>query len=214
MDAKYANRALKQLRRKTGGRSSTVDTTIPSAGDANLLFAARERVAEAEGAHRTAWMLRPGAGDLLSYLASRSIRLGVIASPRTTPREFESFVQQLQQQSIKVWTAVSPQAIELDGGTAGVATIGSDFGRSGVSGSEVLVVGSSEPILRAATAAEMFTARYYPPNSRREGVIQTFTVREIDEVCYLRRLIVGAGRKGQDPNRSPPSRAIDCWSRF
>lgn len=48
-------------------------------------------------------------------------------------------------------------------------------------GSAVLVVGSSEPILRAATAAEMFTARYHPPNGVREGVIQTFTVRDIDE---------------------------------
>lgn len=126
-------------------------------------------------------MLRQGAGDLLLYLAARSVRLGVIASPRTTPIEFESFVKQLRQQSIHVWAAISPAAMESEGVDVGVARAGGELGVGNV-GSAVLVVASSDPILRAATAAEMFTARYHPPNSRREGVIQTFVVRDIDEV--------------------------------
>lgn len=133
-------------------------------------------------------MLRQGAGDLLTYIAARSIRVGVIAGPRTTPREFESFVRQLRQQSIRVTAAISPEVMELDGVEAGVVSAGKELGagEGGGVGADVLVVGSSEPLLSAATAAEMFTARYHPLNSRREGVIQTFTVRSIDEVCTLR----------------------------
>lgn len=137
-------------------------------------------------------MLRQGAGDLLTYLAARSVRLGVIAGPQTTPGEFESFVKQLRQQSIRVAAAVSPEAMTLNGAAAGVDRAGRELGvargggeggeGTGGRGAEVLVVGSSEALLRAATAAEMFTARYRPPNSRPEGVIQNFTVRDIDEV--------------------------------
>lgn len=136
---------------------------------------------------QSAWMLRQGAGDLLTYIAARSVRLGVIAGPRTTPEEFESFVRQLRQQSIRVSAAVSPEAVESGGVAAGVARASRELGAGegpggGAGGAEVLVVGSSEPLLSAATAAGMFTARYHPLNSRREGVIQTFTVRSIDEV--------------------------------
>lgn len=130
-------------------------------------------------------MLRQGAGDLLTYLAARSLRLGVIAGPQTSPREFESFVRQLRQQSIRVTTAVSPEDLELDGVEAGVVRASRELGmgEGGRGGADVLLVGSSNPLLSAATEANMFTARYYPPNSRREGVIQTFVVRDIDEVC-------------------------------
>lgn len=170
-----------QLRQKTGGRSSTTSTTPQSPGDADLLFAARERVSAAEGASLSAWMLRQGAGDLLLYLAARSVRLGVIASPRTTPAEFESFVEQLRRQSTRVQAAITPMAIKLDGLDAVLTKAMGELDVGG-RGSAVLVVGSSEPILSAATAAEMFTARYHPPNGVREGVIQTFTVRDIDGV--------------------------------
>lgn len=126
-------------------------------------------------------MLRQGAGDLLLYLEARSLVLGVIASPRTTPAEFESFVEQLRRQSMRVHAAVTPTAMELEGVDAVLTKAVGELNVGG-QGSAVLVVGSSEPILRAATAAEMFTARYHPPNAVREGVIQTFTVRDIDEV--------------------------------
>lgn len=127
-------------------------------------------------------MLRPGAGDLLLYLAARCVRLGVIASPQTTPQEFESFVKQLREQAIEVQAAIPPAMLELEGVEASVARACSDFGASGV-GHEVMVVGSNDPILLAANAAKMFTTRYHPPNSRREGVIQTYVIRNIDEVC-------------------------------
>ena len=130
-------------------------------------------------------MLRKGAGNLLLYLATRSVQLGLIASPRTSPWEFDSFVGQLRQQSVKVRVAISPEAVEAQGMEAGVAKALSELGVHGV-GSEVLVVGSSDPILRAATAAKMFTARYHPPNTRKEGAIQTFIVRDIDEVGWRR----------------------------
>lgn len=151
-------------------------------GDASLLFAARERVSSSDGAIPSAWMLRQGAGDLLLYLAARSVRVGVIAGPSTTPAEFESFVQQLRQQSVVVGAAISPAAMNVEGMEASLAKAGDELSGGGGAGSEVLVVGSSDPILRAATAAKMFTARYHPPNSRRQGVIQTFVVRDIDEV--------------------------------
>ena len=79
-----------------------------SAGDASLLFTARERVSTADCAIPSAWTLKQGAGDLLLYLAARSVRVGVIAGPTTTPAEFESFVGQLRQQSVIVRTAISP----------------------------------------------------------------------------------------------------------
>lgn len=151
----------------------------------------------------SAWMLRQGAGDLLTYIAARSIRLGVIAGPRTTPREFESFVRQLRQQSIRVTAAIPPEVMELDGVEAGVVRAGIELGAGEGSGraAEVLVVGSSEPLLSAATAVEMFTARFHPLNSRREGVIQTFTVRSIDEVC---------NKPSPKPWQSPPEKYW-CW---
>lgn len=183
-----------QLRKKTGGGSISGNlggAASPSSqpgGDADL-FAARNLVSSTESASlQSAWMLRQGAGDLLTYISARSVRLGVIAGPRTTPGEFESFVRQLRQQSIRVSAAVPPEAMELDGVAAGVARasrelgVGGGGGDAAAAGAEVLVVGSSEPLLSAATAAGMFTARYHPLNSRREGVIQTFTVRSIDEV--------------------------------
>lgn len=125
-------------------------------------------------------MLKEGVGDLLLYLAGRSVRLGVIASPNTTPREFENFVEQLRVQSTAVRAAIPPATLSVEGVEVGVAQACTEFGVD--RNSDVLVVGSSDAILRAATAAEMFTARYHPPNSVREGVIQTFTVRDIDEV--------------------------------
>lgn len=154
------------------------------AGDASLLFAARERVSSADCAIPSAWMLKQGAGDLLLYLAARSVRVGVIAGPSTTPAEFESFVRQLRQQAVVVRAAISPAAMDVEGMEASIAKAGSELGGGGGggAGSEVLVVGSSDPILRAASAAKMFTARYHPPNSQRQGVIQTFVVRDIDEV--------------------------------
>ncbi len=181
-----------QLRKKTGGGSISGNlggaASSQPGGDADL-FAARNLVSSTENASlQSAWMLRQGAGDLLTYITARSVRLGVIAGPRTTPGEFESFVRQLRQQAIRVSAAVPPEAMELDGVAAGVARasreLGAGVGGGGAAaaGAEVLVVGSSEPLLSAATAAGMFTARYHPLNSRREGVIQTFTVRSIDEV--------------------------------
>lgn len=178
--AKYSEK----LRLKAGGQSM-IDNAGKSpqpTGDASLLFAARERVSSSDGAIPSAWMLRQGAGDLLLYLAARSVRVGVIAGPSTTPAEFESFVQQLRQQSVVVGAAISPAAMNVEGMEASLAKAGDELSGGGGAGSEVLVVGSSDPILRAATAAKMFTARYHPPNSRRQGVIQTFVVRDIDEV--------------------------------
>lgn len=139
-------------------------------------------------------MLRQGAGDLLTYIAARSVRLGVIAGPRTTPRDFENFVNQLRQQSIRVTAAVPPEVVELEGMEAGVEKAGRELGvgEGGGSGGGVLVVGSSEPLLSAATAVEMFTVRFHPLNSRREGVIQTFTVRSIDEV--IKTTFQGSGQ--------------------
>lgn len=182
-------RFLRQLRKKTGGGSSSASPAAIAGsqpgGDADL-FAARNFVSSNETANlHSAWMLRQGAGDLLTYLAARSVRLGVIAGPQTSPREFESFVRQLRQQSIRVTTAVSPEDLELDGVEAGVVRASRELGvggEGGRGGADVLLVGSSNPLLSAATEANMFTARYYPPNSRREGVIQTFIVRDIDEV--------------------------------
>lgn len=170
-----------QLRLKTGGRRTTTSPVATQpAGDADLLFAAKERVSAAQSANQSAWMLKQGAGDLLLYLAARSVRLGLIASPRTSQGEFERFVAQLRQQSVLVRAAIAPAAMEMDGVEPSVARAGGELGVH--VGSEVLVVGSSDPILRAATVAQMFTARYHPPNTRREGVIQTFVVRDIDEV--------------------------------
>ncbi|CAM9940402.1 unnamed protein product, partial [Ectocarpus fasciculatus] len=184
-EAKY----MEKLRKKTGGGSSSASPAAIAGsqpgGDADL-FAARNFVSSNETANlHSAWMLRQGAGDLLTYLAARSVRLGVIAGPQTSPREFESFVRQLRQQSIRVMTAVSPEDLELDGVEAGVVRASRELGvggEGGGGGADVLLVGSSNPLLSAATEANMFTARYYPPNSRREGVIQTFIVRDIDEV--------------------------------
>lgn len=167
-----------QILEKTGKTASAGPAPATPAGDAELLFAARERV------HTKGWMLREGVGELLLYLATRSVRFGVIASPRTTPAEFNSFMEQLKTQSIDVRAAISPSAMLEDGVEAGVAKARVDLGAE--KSSAVLVVGASEPILRAATAFEMFTARYHPPNTMREGVIQTFTVRHIDEVRGLR----------------------------
>ncbi|CAB1119944.1 unnamed protein product [Ectocarpus sp. CCAP 1310/34] len=182
--AKY----MEKLRKKTGAGSSSASPAATagsqSGGDADL-FAARNLVSNTEAANlQSAWMLRQGAGDLLTYLAARSLRLGVIAGPQTSPREFESFVRQLRQQSIRLKTTVSPEDLELDGVEAGVVRASRELGmgEGGVGGADVLLVGSSNPLLSAATEANMFTARYYPPNSRREGVIQTFVVRDIDEV--------------------------------
>lgn len=158
-----------------------VGKSPPPAGDASLLFAARERVSSTDSAVPSAWMLKQGAGDLLLYLAARSVRVGVIAGPRTTPSEFERFVQQLRQQAVVVGAAISPAAMSVEGMEASIAQAGDELGGAGA-GSGVLVVGSSDPILRAATAAKMFTARYHPPNTQRQGVIQTFVVRDIDEV--------------------------------
>lgn len=164
-----------------------VGKTPQPAGDASLFFAARERVSSADSAVPSAWMLKQGAGDLLLYLAARSVRVGVMAGPRTTPAEFESFVRQLRQQSVNVRAAISPEAMDVEDMETSLSKAGGELGGAGA-GSEVLVVGSSDPILRAATAAKMFTARYHPPNTRRQGVIQTFVVRDIDEV--------GAGFRG------------------
>eukprot|EP00903_Cladosiphon_okamuranus_P008699 g8335.t1 len=182
--AKY----MEKLRKKTGGgiTAGGLGATAASlpGGDADL-FVARNLVSSKESANlKSAWMLRQGAGDLLTYIAARSVRLGVIAGPRTTPREFENFVKQLRQQSIRVTAAVPPEVVELEGMEAGLERASRELrvGEGGGAGGGVLVVGSSEPLLSAATAAEMFTARFHPVNSRREGVIQTFTVRSIDEV--------------------------------
>lgn len=82
---------------------------------------------------------------------------------------------------MRVQAAITPTAIKLEGVDAVLMKAMGELDVGG-RGSAVLVVGSSEPILNAATAAEMFTARYHPPNGVREGVIQTFTVRGIDEV--------------------------------
>lgn len=175
------------MRKKTGGGGATGSVGAAASqpgGDADL-FAARNLVSSEESANlKSAWMLRQGAGDLLTYIAARSVRLGVIAGPRTTPGEFESFVKQLRQQSIQVTAAVPPEVVESDGMEAGVERAGRELGagEGGARAANVLVVGSSEPLLSAATAANMFTARFHPLNSRREGVIQTFTVRSIDEV--------------------------------
>ncbi|CAM9929577.1 unnamed protein product, partial [Ectocarpus sp. 12 AP-2014] len=182
--AKY----MEKLRKKTGAGSTSASPAATAGsqpgGDADL-FAARNLVSSTEAANlQSAWMLRQGAGDLLTYLAARSLRLGVIAGPQTSPREFESFVRQLRQQFIRVTTAVSPEDLELDGVEAGVIRASRELGvgEGARGGADVLLVGSSNPLLSAATEANMFTARYYPPNSRREGVIQTFVVRDIDEV--------------------------------
>lgn len=178
------------MRKKTGGGSTSGGLGAPASqpgGDADL-FAARNLVSSKESENlKSAWMLRQGAGDLLTYIAARSVRLGVIAGPQTTPREFENFVKQLRQQSIRVTVAVPPEVMELDGVEAGVERAARELGAGGGGGrgANVLVVGSSEPLLSAATSAEMFTARFHPLNSRREGVIQTFTVRSIDEVRKL-----------------------------
>eukprot|EP00752_Nemacystus_decipiens_P005130 g4654.t2 len=144
----------------------------------------RQQPGNAKGSDPKAKYMEKGAGDLLTYIAARSVRLGVIAGPRTTPEEFDNFVKQLRQQSIRVTVAVPPEVVELDGMEAGVERAGRELGagEDGGRAANVLVVGSSEPLLSAATAAEMFTARFHPLNSRREGVIQTFTVRSIDEV--------------------------------
>lgn len=163
------------------GRSAATASQSASSqpgGDAALLFAGREHV----GGGQSSWLLREGVGDLLLYLASRSIRLGVIASPETTPKEFENFVEQLRIQSTNVRAAISPDVFADDGAglKAGVAQACAAFGVD--NGSAVMVVGFSDSIIQAATAAEMFTARYHPPNSVREGVVQTFTVEHIDEV--------------------------------
>lgn len=172
-------------RRGAPPTSSAVATAAANSqpgGDADLLFAARERV----GGSQSAWLLREGVGELLLYLAARSVRLGVIASPETTPAEFDNFVEQLQIQSTNVQAAISPEVFSAEGGSglrAGLARAGRDLGVEGNS-SAVLVVGFSEVILRAATATEMFTARYHPPNSVREGVVQNFTVQEVDEVGF------------------------------
>lgn len=170
---------MPKVRERTAGLSREQSSSSQPGGD-GLLFAAKKTLASSEGVSQSAWMLRKGAGNLLLYLAGRSVHLGVIASPRTSPAEFKSFVDQLRQQSIKVRVAISPEVVEAEGVDAGVAKVFSELGLHGV-GSEVLVVGSSDPILRAATAIKMFTARYHPPNTRREGVIQTFIVREIEE---------------------------------
>ena len=177
-------RLFRKLRLKAGGQSVIDNAGKPPqpAGDASLLFAARERVSSADCAIPSAWMLKQGAGDLLLYLAARSVRVGVIAGPSTTPAEFESFVRQLRQQSVIVRAAISPAAMKVEGMEASIAKAGGELSGGGGEGSEVLVVGSNDPILRAATAAKMFTARYHPPNSQRQGVIQTFVVRDIDEV--------------------------------
>ncbi|CAN0247987.1 unnamed protein product, partial [Scytosiphon promiscuus] len=120
--AKY----LEKLRKKTGGGTSPGSPGAATAssqrgGDADL-FAARNLVSVTEKAKlQSAWMLRQGAGDLLTYLAARSVRLGVIAGPSTTQNEFESFVQQLRQQSIRVTAAISPEALGDGGVEAGVA---------------------------------------------------------------------------------------------
>ncbi|CAM9336095.1 unnamed protein product, partial [Ectocarpus sp. 12 AP-2014] len=187
-DADPKAKYMEKLRKKTGAGSTSASPAATAGsqpgGDADL-FAARNLVSSTEAANlQSAWMLRQGAGDLLTYLAARSLRLGVIAGPQTSPREFESFVRQLRQQSIRVTTAVSPEDLELDGVEAGVVRASRELGmgEGGEGGVDVLLVGSSNPLLSAATEANMFTARYYPPNSRREGVIQTFVVRDIDEV--------------------------------
>lgn len=163
-----------QILEKTGNLSSSGKKDEVPAGDAGLLLAAKERIG------RSGWMLREGVGELLLYLASRSVRLGVIASPRTTNTEFNNFMEQLRAQSISVRAAISPDAVSDIGVEAGVARACADLdvGRN----SAIMVVGSSDAILRAAYDAEMFTTRFYPPNSVREGVIQSFVVRDVDEV--------------------------------
>lgn len=177
-----------QIREKMAMRGASSPSPVSAStnsqpgGDADLLFVARERV----GGSQSAWLLREGVGDLLLYLAARSVRLGVIASPETTPVEFDNFVEQLQIQSTDVRSAISPEVFSAEGGDglrAGLAKAGRDLGVEGNSPA-VLVVGFSEAILRAATTAEMFTARYHPPNSVREGVVQNFTVRQVDEVGF------------------------------
>ncbi|CAM9828844.1 unnamed protein product, partial [Hapterophycus canaliculatus] len=142
--AKY----LEKLRKKTGGGTSpgspgSATASSQRGGDADL-FAARNLVSITEKAKlQSAWMLRQGAGDLLTYLAARSVRLGVIAGPSTTPNEFESFVQQLRQQSIRVTAAISPEALEDEGVEAGVIRASRELVVGGAGGgeSEVLLVG-------------------------------------------------------------------------
>ncbi|CAN0598311.1 unnamed protein product, partial [Laminaria digitata] len=69
--------------------------------------------------------------DLLLYLAARSVRVGVIAGPSTTPAEFESFVRQLRQQAVVVRAAISPAAMDVEGMEASIAKAGSELGGGG-----------------------------------------------------------------------------------
>ena len=81
-------------------------------------------------------------------------------------------------------------------------------GQAGSSAREK-VVGSSEPLLSAATAAEIFTARFHPLNSRRKGVIQTFKLRSIDEVN-----MVGFQRWRFDVNSQPKSTGVGSLQQY
>lgn len=156
---------------------STAPTPVFAAGDAELLMSGKERVGQ------SAWMLREGVGEILLYLATRSVHIGVIASPQTTPIEFDNFIEQLRIQSTRIRATISPLTVSEEGMETGLAKAYADLDVKRTSA--VLVVGSTEAILCAANAAEMFTARYNSPNSMREGVIQSFTVRHINEVRWV-----------------------------
>ncbi|CAM9356655.1 unnamed protein product, partial [Choristocarpus tenellus] len=169
--AKYMAKFLK----KTGGR-----TRLPAdpSGDADLLKAARISV-DAAAPPPAAWMLREGAGELLLYLAARSMRLGVIAGPNTTQEEFSRFVVQLREQDVGLKTVITPEEVEAKGLESCLHIASQSLGAKG---GGVMVVSSDDPILGAASVVGMHTARYHQLNTRRGSVIATSVVRDIDEV--------------------------------
>ncbi|CAM9791279.1 unnamed protein product [Discosporangium mesarthrocarpum] len=175
--AKY----MEKLREKTGGCRASLPAA-ETRGDAELLQAARARLTASSaplGPASAAWLLKEGAGELLLFLAARSMCMGIIAGPGTAPEEFESFVSQLEEQGSAARVAVGPEELEEQGLDACLRAAALKLG---VEGSGLMVVSSDDPTLGAGSSAGMYTVRVHKPNTRRGSATANFVIRGVDEV--------------------------------
>lgn len=208
--SKYADK----LNKAVGGGVSMVDLTksenSDKKGDAAGHFAARARATAVESSgsssNRAAgkWMAASGTGQLLGYLHSRSMKLGLAATPvevsvvevRTysdpkndeESQKMDDFANQVRDK-VKFDAVIrqdgsytATKLIESALAKLKVVVSSSSSGTTTTTPDRCLWVSDRDDCLRAAKEAGLLTARIRPPNGRRGNVSAHYTVESVPDV--------------------------------
>ncbi|GMI38435.1 hypothetical protein TeGR_g6677 [Tetraparma gracilis] len=161
-------------------RRSIEEETPGASTDASLLLNVRDSIKSSERsrvAGSSAWLVSAGSGAVLSYAATRSLKMALVSSEPGDVGNVGVFTGQLA--NVRFHHA---QGERGDGGGAGPGEYLGEAGEGmGLEAGKIMVVSSHEPTLTEARDRGMYTARLVIPNAR-TGVTTNYEIDKIEDV--------------------------------